>query len=207
MRRRKAKTDKATVPCRVILVRHTTAEGQGRFQGQNDVALSNAGRQELKALVEKCAAHPVQALYSSDLRRTRETVDALAGRFGLKVELCPELREIHFGEWEGLSWKQVVRRHPQLAQLWLERFPTQPVPGAEPFGAFQRRIAAAMRKLVAANQGKCVLLVTHAGVIRCVLGRAMGLPARNVFRLAQDPGAVNIIDYFPGGAMVRGINV
>lgn len=192
--------------CRLLLVRHVTAEGNGRFQGQRDVPLSKIGRQELGLLCEKCARHPVRAVYSSDLRRARETAEAVACKLGLEVEVRPALREIHFGEWEGLTWNQIAERHPRLASQWMKRFPLQPIPGGEPLREFKKRIAAAVSDIAAANRGHCALIVTHAGVIRFTLGKVLGLPARNLFRLAQDPGALSIIDYLENGALVRCIN-
>ena len=195
-----------TAACRLLMVRHATAEGDGRFQGQQDVSLSTTGRRELQLLWDKCSRYPVRAVYSSDLRRASQTADALARQFGLSVEVRPELREMNFGQWEGLSWKQIVRRCPRLACLWIEQFPHQPIPGAEPFRLFQKRIAAGIREIVAANRGQCALIITHAGVIRFTLGKVLGLPARNLFRLAQDSCAMNIIDYLEEAAIVRCIN-
>jgi alpha-ribazole phosphatase len=192
--------------CRILLVRHATAQGNGRFQGQRDVSLTPAGRRELNRLWEKCSRYPVRAVYSSDLRRARQTAEAVARKLGLNVEMQPELREMHFGQWEGLAWKQIARRFPKLAALWIERFPRQPIPGGESLRDFQKRIGAAIRKIVADNRGRCALVVTHAGVIRFTLARALGLPARNVFRLAQDSCAVNVIDYLEKGAVVQCIN-
>jgi broad specificity phosphatase PhoE len=148
----------------------------------------------------------VRAVYASDLERARETAEAVARQFGVKVDVRPELREIHFGQWEGLMWNQIAHRHPRLAARWLERFPLQPVPGGEPLRQFQKRIAAAISDIVAANRGQCALIVTHAGVIRFTLAKVLGLPSRNIFRLAQDPGAMNIIDYAPDSAIVRCVN-
>ena len=192
--------------CRLLLVRHATAEGQGRFQGQRDVPLSAAGRQELPLLCEKCSRHSVQAVYSSDLRRARQTAEAVARKLGLEVDVRPELREMHFGQWQGLSWNQIAKRYPRLASLWMDRFPHQTIPGAEPLRQFQKRIAAGVREVVAANRGQCALIITHAGVIRFTLGRVLGLPARNLFRLALDSCSLNIIDYLEKGAIVRCIN-
>ena len=145
-------------------------------------------------------------MYSSDLRRARQTADAVGRSFGLEVEGRPELREMDFGQWEGLTWNQIARRSPKLAALWIERFPRQAIPGAEPFGQFKKRVAAGIGKIVAANRGQCALIVTHAGVIRFTLGKVLGLPARNLFRLAQDSCAINVIDYREDGAVVRCIN-
>ena len=70
----------AEISCRLLLVRHATAAGNGRFQGQRDVSLTTAGRQEVRLLVEKCSSHPVRAVYSSDLERARHTACAVALR-------------------------------------------------------------------------------------------------------------------------------
>jgi broad specificity phosphatase PhoE len=145
-------------------------------------------------------------VYSSDLRRARQTAEAVARKLGLEVDVRPELREMHFGQWQGLSWNQIVKRYPRLASLWMDRFPHQTIPGAEPLPQFRKRIAAGVREVVAANWGQCALIVTHAGVIRFTLGKVLGLPARNLFRLAQDSCAINIIDYLEKGAIVRCIN-
>ena len=198
--------DSPATACRLLLVRHATAAGKGRFLGQRDVALTSTGRRELPALWMKCSRFPVRAIYSSDLRRARETAEFVARNFGLDVNVRPQLREMHFGRWEGLSWDQISRRFPRLAWLWIERFPRQAIPGAEPLHQFRRRIAAELREIVAANQGQCALVVTHAGVIRFTLGKVLGLPAPNLFRLVQDSCAVNVIDFLDDGAVVRCIN-
>jgi len=205
-RKLRSNRDLAATTCRLLLIRHGTAEGNGRFQGHSDVSLSRAGRRELRLLWEKCSRYAVRAVYSSDLRRARQTADAIARNFGLDVDVRPELREVNFGQWEGLSWNQIARSFPKLAAPWIERFPRQAIPGGEPLSAFKKRIAAGIRGIVAANQGQCAVVVTHAGVIRFTLGKALGLPARNVFRLAQDSCAVNVIDYLEKGAVVRCIN-
>jgi len=145
-------------------------------------------------------------VYTSDLRRARQTAEAIARMFGLEVEVRPQLREMHFGQWEGLSWNQIARRFPKSAGLWIERFPRQTIPGAEPLRQFRRRIAAGVREIVGANQGRCALIVTNAGVIHFTLGQALGLSAPNVFRLTQDSCALNVIDYLEEGAVVRCIN-
>jgi len=168
--------------------------------------LTRAGRRELPRLVEKCSRYAVRAVYSSDLRRARQTAGAVARRLGIEVQLRPELREMHFGEWEGLTWSQIESRRPKLAALWMERFPRPAIPGAETLGRFQKRIAAGIARIVATHRGECVLVVTHAGVIRCMLGKVLGMSAGNLFRVAQDSGALNVIDYWEGGAIVRCIN-
>jgi alpha-ribazole phosphatase/probable phosphoglycerate mutase len=187
-------------------MRHAAVAEAGSFLGQRDVALSAVGRQQLRCLGPKLSKYEIQAIYSSDLQRARSTAVGAARKLGLDVEIRKGLREMGFGSWEGLSWRQIVRRFPGQARRWQQRFPYQVVAGAERFEQFSRRVRRVLRDIVSMNIGRCVLVVTHAGVIRTALANALGIPARSAFRLAQDSCAVNVVEYFDKGAMVRCIN-
>lgn len=202
-RRDKVMTDKA---CRLVLVRHALARGDGRFQGQRDVPLTAIGRRQLRALVDTLERYAVDGVYCSDLFRAHATAAALARRCEVGLEIRPNLREMHFGRWEGLSWTQVRQRFPRIARAWLTEFPQPLIPGGEPFADFKKRVAQELQGIVAANRGRCVVVVTHAGVIRIALGKTLGIKDRNLFRIAQAPCAVNVIDYFRGGVIVRCVN-
>jgi broad specificity phosphatase PhoE len=152
--------------CRLVLVRHAIAEGDGRLQGQLDLPLMVEGRRRLRELVRKLSRYPIRAAYSSDLCRAGACREAAARSLGVKLETRSSLREMHFSCWQGMSWRQITRRYPRLGILWIKRFPRQPIPGAERFDDFVRCVRREMRILVIANQGRCVLAVRHAGVIR-----------------------------------------
>jgi broad specificity phosphatase PhoE len=192
--------------CRLVLVRHAASKGDRRFVGQSDVPLSAAGRRQLKELLHKLSRFRFHAAFASDLERARVTAVAAVHRFDLELEIRPGLREMHFGRWQGFSWDQITKRHRRLANLWLKHFPLQPIPGAERFAHFKNRVKAELKGIVGAHGGRCVLVVTHAGVIRVALADALGMKDRNLFRLAQDPGAINVIDHFGDGVVVRCIN-
>ena len=198
--------DSRNVVCRILLVRHAVAEGPGRFHGHTDVLLAPEARQQLRALVRKLSPYPVNVVYSSDLQRAHGTANAVARRFNARVVVRSGLREMHFGSWEGLSWRQIARRFPRVSRTWLTRFPHQPIPGAESFDAFKKRIARELDEIVKNNPGHCVAIVTHAGVVRLIIGRALGIPDRQLFRIASDPSGLSVIDMFPGGATVQLVN-
>jgi broad specificity phosphatase PhoE len=113
---------------------------------------------------------------------------------------------MHFGRWEGLSWDQVVDHFPRLARRWLNERSTPAVPGGEPMTRFKRRVTKELKRIVAANPGQGVVVVTHAGVIRVALGEALGIADRNLFRIGLSPCTVSVIDYFRSGVIVRSIN-
>lgn len=192
--------------CRILLIRHAVAEGNGRFQGHTDVPLAPAAGPQLRVLVRKMSRYPIQAIYSSDLQRAHATAQAMARRFGTEVILRPGLREIHFGRWEGLSWRQIAHRFPRLSRRWLTRFPHHPLPGAERFDAFKKRVTRELDEIVSANTGSCVAIVTHAGVARLIVAGALGVPDRNLFRIGMDPSAVSVIDCYRDGMTVQCIN-
>ncbi len=192
--------------CRILLIRHAVAQGNGRFQGHTDVPLAPAAGPQLRLVVRKISRYPIRAIYSSDLQRAHATAKAVARRFDTEVVVRPGLREIHFGYWEGLSWRQIARQFPRLSCMWLTRFPHHPIPDAERFDAFKKRVTCELDKIVTANTGSCVAIVTHAGVARLILAGALGVPDRNLFRMALDPGALSVIDFFQDGATVQLVN-
>ncbi len=192
--------------CRLVWVRHASCEGEGLLLGQRDAPLSTKGRRQLPRLVQKISPYAAQAVYSSDLLRARATAAAISRRLGVEVELRPGLREIHFGRWQGLSWAQITDRFPQAARRWLKDFPRQPIPGGEDLQKFKRRLRRELLRIVAAHPGGCAIVVTHAGVIRTTLASVLGMPDRYLFRIAQDCCGMNVIDYFPEGAIVRCMN-
>lgn len=192
--------------CRLVLVRHAAAEGEGRFQGQADARLSAEGRRQLPGLGRKLGGYKITIAYASDLRRARSTATFAARRLGVRLEIRRGLREIDFGRWQGLSWEQILEQSPRGARLWAKRFYDRRIPGGERFGQFKRRVRRELHAIAAANPAQSVLVVTHAGVIRVALAGALGMPDKNLFRLAVDPCGLSVIDHFPYGVVVRCVN-
>jgi broad specificity phosphatase PhoE len=164
------------VSCRVILVRHAHTGMAGRFCGQSDPPLSEQGRAQLPELAEQLAKYPLTHVFSSDLLRCRETANFIAAKKGLTVELLPGLRELGFGEWEGLDWDAVSARDREYAEQWLRQYPRLPAPGGEDFGSFRERVRNSFAELADQIHGGCAAVVTHAGVIRVLMLDLLNLP-------------------------------
>src|SRR5512133_1433936 len=98
----------------LLLVRHgeTNWNRERRFQGHADPPLNDAGREQARELAETLAGEGIDAIYTSDLQRARETAEILAARFGSEVVALRELREIDVGDWQGLTWPEIEERHP-----------------------------------------------------------------------------------------------
>lgn len=155
--------------CKMVLVRHEHTDLAGTFCGHLDPPLSAHGRAQLDRLIPSLRRYPFRQVHSSDLRRARETAEAIAVPRHLPVQLSGALREISFGQWEGLSWKQIVARDPELAQRWLDEYPSVSAPGGEEFTDFFTRIQKAINDIAEEIGDGYAAVVTHAGVIRTIL--------------------------------------
>ncbi|MDX1452456.1 MAG: histidine phosphatase family protein [Oleiphilaceae bacterium] len=163
----------------IDLIRHGEPEGGNKLRGTLDDPLSEQGWQQMWQAVGQFRAW--QHLCSSPLLRCRDFAHALADDMQLPVQVNSHFREIAFGEWEGLTTKELMQRDPHaLKRYWQD--PDQHLPaGAESLSAFSARVHGAWRDLVAAQQGKHSLLVCHGGVIRAILVDVLGMPIQKMW--------------------------
>lgn len=183
---------------RLLCIRHaeSTWNALGRWQGQADPPLSEAGRRAAAALAEELAADAVgcAALVSSDLLRARETAGILAARWSLAPETWPALREADLGSWSGFVTAEIEARWPEDYRRFragdLELRPG----GGESRRALRERALGAVRTLEARWGDAAVVLVTHLGWLRAL---APGLVLPNAGTLWLDSAALA-----PGDAAV-----
>jgi broad specificity phosphatase PhoE len=159
----------------LLLVRHGETDWNrgGRWQGGSDTRLNELGREQASALAETLDG-TVDAIYSSDLARARETAEILAAKLGLDVHLDERLRERSFGSWEGLTTSEIEERFTDEHRLW-RRGEGQGAEDAEPFETFAARIASFLEELLERHPDEEVLVVAHGGSIRVVHAVARGL--------------------------------
>jgi broad specificity phosphatase PhoE len=158
----------------LILVRHgeTDWNAQHRWQGHSDTSLNDAGRGQAHRLAEGLPR--VDALYSSDLARARETAEIIAGTMGIEVRFDERLRERGFGSWEGLTMDEIESAYPEDKRRWLAGSGAGAL-DAEPFDAFAARVGSFVEDVGRAHAGEEVLVVAHGGTIRVVHALATGL--------------------------------
>ena len=159
----------------LLLVRHgeTDWNREGRWQGRSDTRLNDLGRDQARALADTLDG-TIDAVYSSDLARARETAEILAAKVGLEIRLDDRLRERGFGSWEGLTTPEIEERHADAHRLW--RAGEGPgADDAEPFDDFADRITAFLDDILERHPEDEVLVVAHGGSIRVIHALATGL--------------------------------
>jgi alpha-ribazole phosphatase len=152
----------------ILLIRHGATDLAGTFCGHSDPSLNERGRQQIAAMIEEVEGDTIEAVYASDLQRARATAAALATARAVPLHILPGLREIHFGEWEGLDWSEVEAQDGQYAERWLVEYPNLAAPGGEAVGEFETRVLAAVQTLLRSEQ-RPIAIVSHAGVMRVVM--------------------------------------
>jgi alpha-ribazole phosphatase/probable phosphoglycerate mutase len=165
----------------IELLRHGEPAGGRRYRGTLDDPLSDLGWAQMRARVADRTGW--DAVISSPLQRCREFAMEIAAKRELPLLVVPELQEIGFGDWEGLTADEVHQRDPNaLRSFWADPVNNTP-PGAEPLTTFHQRITAVWEQLLQARRGEKLLLVAHAGVIRICLMQVLKMPLDAIYRL------------------------
>ena len=172
---------------RLIFVRHGETDCAGSFCGQIDPDLNAAGERQAEEISRDPRLANLETIYSSDLRRAWRTAEAIAARTGAAHHVSADLREIAFGEWEGLRWNEIECRSPEEARLWTAQYPNRPAPGGENFRDFNQRVLRGMQRIWEHSSGP-LCIVSHGGVIRVALTRLFGISEENAWAWTKQYG-------------------
>ncbi len=167
------------------MVRHGETESNRieRLQGQTDDALSALGVAQAEAVAGRLAGMAFGALYSSDLGRALRTAEAIAQRCGVPAQALPELRERHFGVFQGRTWDEIHREFPaEYEAYW--RGPDYAPPGGETRAQRDARVLGCTQRLADQHAGERIVLVTHGGPLEALFKHAVGLPPDSTRRFS-----------------------
>lgn len=162
---------------KIYLIRHgeTDANRTFQFQGHIDNPLNSKGLQQAAALGKYYKNIELDAVYSSSMQRAKQTAMPLVQSHGVDLQPLDELKEVSFGDWEGLSYDEIKAKWGDQ----LELFFTQPaqcrMPGGESFYDVAKRVQAAYNMIIEENGGKNIAIVSHGGVVRVQLCLLLGL--------------------------------
>lgn len=183
----------------IYLIRHAEAEGNlyRIAQGQDDSSLTDRGWRQVKALERRFDGVQIDAVYASDLYRTRATASALYLSRGLTPRLVRDLREIYVGVWERKTWGEIARRWPDQMADFSHRMDRWHMDGAETPAEVLERALGAVRKIAAENDGKTVAVFSHGYVIRLLLANLQGISLRDTGAKSPtgDNTAVSLLEW------------
>jgi broad specificity phosphatase PhoE len=147
----------------LILIRHGKTDWniEGRYQGQSDVPLNPSGLKQAEELAQELRHEAINAIFSSDLARARQTAQILSHINGAPLYLDRRLREIHQGEWEGMLFDHIRTRYTKAFEERL-RDPLQVAPpGGETVGQVRERVLEATHEIITEYPHGLVAIVSH----------------------------------------------
>ena len=187
------------------LIRHGTYPLLDRaLGGREPHSLDSGGRAQAARLAELLAADGIAAVVSSPVERARQTAGPIADQLCLALQVEPGFAEIDFAAWTGMSFA-TLQRMPAW-QHWNGFRSTAGVPGGEMMLEVQARAIHAMLRLAAAHRSRSVVVVSHADVIKAVLGHFLGAPLDLLRRLEIAPGSISRVNLSDGDARILTVN-
>ncbi|HZH43639.1 MAG TPA: histidine phosphatase family protein [Lysobacter sp.] len=182
---------------RVLLARHgeTAWNAEGRYQGQEDIPLSEIGLRQAQALGERLRGVPVTRAVCSPLSRARQTAELALGARDLPLTLDPGLMEIAHGTWEGLLASEIRERDPERMRAWREAPHEVLMPEGESLQhVLERAWPALLRACDGLGPDDTLLVVAHDAVNRVLLCRILGLPLARLWSFRQAPTTLNLLE-------------
>ncbi len=192
---------KTTIPqhsTELYLIRHgeTTLSGGGQYIGSSEIPLSENGRQQAQQLAEKLKDIYFDVCYCSPMERCRETAQFLAAPHKLDLIPVAALREIDYGDWEGLTLQEMEVTAPEIFQAWKYDPGKTRAPKGESGEDVLTRIQPAFETMLSKHPGQRILLVAHRTVNRIWLCHLLEQPVSSYRKaVGQDFTALNIIEY------------
>ncbi|MBU0686575.1 MAG: histidine phosphatase family protein [Candidatus Margulisbacteria bacterium] len=187
------------MPANLYLIRHgeTKSNVDLRYQGSGDSLLTENGIEAARELSEHFKDLNFKGIYCSDLTRGLETAKIIAQHHPVSPTVIPKLQERHYGDWEGLNFKEIEKKYPGLYDSWLKNPAKAKIPKAETLEAMQKRGIAALKSILKkhTNNSDNILIVGHGGMNRIILFYFLGLDLNCFWRIRQSNCCVNIIEF------------
>ncbi|MGH8644914.1 MAG: histidine phosphatase family protein [Gammaproteobacteria bacterium] len=156
----------------IDLLRHGEAEGGARYRGSTDDPFTAEGWAQMWAAVREETGW--DRVITSPLGRCADFARELARCRSIPLEVNEDLREMHFGTWEGRTAAALMERHPEaLSRFWRDPLNHLP-PGAEPLAQLRERTLRMWNSVIARYPHQHPLIITHGGPIRVLLGHLSG---------------------------------
>ena len=196
---------------KLILVRHgqSLANAKNLFAGHSDFDLSELGHRQAALAADYLAStERIDAIYASDLLRAYHTATPTADKLGIPVIKDTGLREIFGGEWESMVFTDIAEQYPDEFRVWREDYSHARPVGGESTAEVYERIVPHICSLASRHDGECLLLATHATVVRAFDAFARGYTKDETGKISFAHNAsINLYGYENGAAFVIQANV
>ena len=178
---------------KILLIRHGDTEYVDEaLAGRIDSPLNAEGIEQSLRIAEVLKHLPIQAVYASPLIRTQQTAEPLAKLLNLEIKVTDALNQVHFGDWQGLSFDELVQ-DPDW-QLFRENLALAKIPGGEDGFIVRSRVSTAILELIAKHQQNAIIAIfSHGSIIRHTVSHFIGLPLENLNKIRIAPASISTL--------------
>ncbi|SCZ01363.1 histidine phosphatase family protein [Alkaliphilus peptidifermentans] len=189
---------------KLILVRHGETEWniEGRTQGKMNSSLTEDGLIQARLLGERLISEDIDSIYASHLDRAKSTAEIIGNIIGKSPSYDEDLAELGFGEWEGLTVKEIELNYPQQLKEWHSNPHKAIIPSGEGLGIGQERIVSFIKKISQENEDNNVLVISHGTIIKLFLLSFLNMQLSDFYRLKQDNCSINVIEFKKRGPVL-----
>lgn len=184
----------------LIMVRHgvTKWNEDKRYIGSTDLGLTDRGLAQAKAASGYLAKESIPKIYTSEFKRARQTANIIAEPHNAEVFVLPDLNEIDFGKWEGLTFEQIEDGWPDFVSRWLANEEGYP-PDGESIIGFYERAKSAIEQVINKESEGTIVIVAHAGTIKLILCNLLGLSVQDIWKTKQDSASISRVELYDDG--------
>lgn len=192
------------MPTKLILIRHGITEYnlKKRYSGFTDIGLSQKGKTQARKLHQRLKKEKIDKIYSSNRKRAINSSRIIFR--GRKIRRLSDLRELHFGVFEGLTYGEIMKEYPRIYKKWLKDPFSICIPSGEDLNDFRKRVVMALKKILFQNLGKTVAIVSHGGVISIFINEI--LKVKKFWKFIPKPGSISIVEAKKGKLKVNLFN-
>ena len=189
-------------------MRHGVTEfnSSRRYAGHRDVGLSLVGYQQAGRLRGRLVDDKIDAVYSSDLRRALVTAEVISAGHKVDIVTRPELREVNYGNVEGLTFEEISRLYPEVAESLTNFSLRLNFPGGEGFEGFIERTSKFLDKLKRHTPSQTILIVSHGGPLRVLVCCLLGIDLGHWWQIRLNNASLSIVETSPRGAIISLLN-
>ena len=193
---------------KLILVRHAlTVDNQiGRLSGHIDSSVSEEGKEQIDKITNYLKDFDIDKIYTTTSSRTKDTVKKLSELKSIEIIEKESLKEISFGDFEGLTFKEIENRYPEEFQDMITKGYEYKYPNGESLIDSYNRVCTELDNIISNNDGQTILICSHGGTIRNIITYLISNSYKYHWNFKIDNGSVTILEIQDGFAVITTMN-
>ena len=193
---------------KLILVRHalTVDNQKSRLSGHIDSSISQEGKEQINKITNYLKDFDIDKIYSTTSSRTKDTVKKLSELKSIEIIEKESLKEISFGDFEGLTFDEIKDKYPKEFQHMIQKGYEYKYPNGESLIDSYNRVCIELDNIISNNDDRTILICSHGGTIRNIITYLISNSYKYHWNFKIDNGSVTILEVQDGFTVITAMN-